>query len=84
MEESFPFDKLHCNQKEVFYIKLQTTTYRLDKNINIIWAMITWNATLNVKYENLLVLVEIARVYYYVSTTICELSFSVQDYTKTK
>ena len=46
--------------------------------------MITWKATLNVKYENLLVLVEVARVYYCVSTTICEKTFLMQGYINTK
>ena len=45
--------------------------------------MITWNHTLKVKYENLLVLAEIARVQC-ISTASCERTFSVQYCIKTK
>jgi hypothetical protein len=45
--------------------------------------MITWNHTLKVKYENLLVLAEIARVQC-ISTASCERAFSVQNCIKTK
>jgi len=45
--------------------------------------MITWNHTLKIKYENLLVLAEIARVQC-ISTASCERAFSVQNCIKTK
>ena len=45
--------------------------------------MITWNPTLQLKYENLLVLVEITRVQC-ISTAICERAFSIQNVIKSK
>jgi hypothetical protein len=45
--------------------------------------MITWNYTLKVKYKNLLVVTEIARVQC-ISTASCERAFSVQNCITTK
>jgi hypothetical protein len=70
-------------KREFFAFKLQTTTDWLDKNFKDVWSMITWNHTLNVKYENLLVLAEIARVQC-ISTASCERVFLVQNCIKTK
>ena len=49
--------------------------------IKDLWTMITWNATLNMKYENLIVLAKIARVQS-VSKTTCELTFSMEIFIK--
>jgi hypothetical protein len=45
--------------------------------------MITWNPTLQLKYENLLMLAEIARVQC-ISTATCERAFSIQNIIKNK
>lgn len=63
--------------------KLQTTTDWLDKFFKDVWSMITWNHTLKVKYENFLVIVEIARVQC-ISTVSYERIFSIQNCIKTK
>ena len=70
-------------KREFFAFKLQATTDWLDKSFKDVWSMITWNHTLKVKYENLLVLAEIARVQC-ISTASCERAFSVQNCIKTK
>jgi hypothetical protein len=70
-------------KKEIFAFKLQTNTDWLDKNFKNVWSMIIWNHTLKVKYENLLVLVDITRVQY-ISMTSWERAFSVQNCIKTK
>ena len=70
-------------KRECFAFKLQAITVWLDKSFKDVSSMITWNHTLKIKYENLLVLVEIARVQC-ISTTSCERAFSVQNCIKTK
>jgi hypothetical protein len=70
-------------KREFFVFKLQATMDWLDKSFKDVWSMITWNHTLKVKYENLLVLAEIARVQC-ISTASCERTFSVQNCIKTK
>ena len=65
----------------VFAFNLQATTDWLDKRFKNVWSMITWNHTLKLKYENLLVLAEIARVQC-ISTANCERAFLVQNYIK--
>ena len=45
--------------------------------------MVSWNATLQLKYSNFLIVANIARVQY-VSTTQCERAFSVQNCINTK
>lgn len=64
-------------------MQLQVNTNWLDKNFRDIWLMTTENHTLKIKYENLLVLHEIAKVQC-ISTVNCERAFSVQNYIKTK
>ena len=49
-------------KRKFFTFKIQATTNWFDKSFKHVWSMITWNHTLKVKYENLLVLAEIARI----------------------
>lgn len=70
-------------KQEFFAFKLQATTDWGDKSFKDVWAMVTWNDTLKRKYENLVILAEIARVQC-VSTASCERAFSVQNCIKTK
>lgn len=44
-----------------FYFKLQGTVDWNDKTFRDVWTMLTWNYTLQVKYANILVLIDIAR-----------------------
>ena len=46
-------------------------------------GMITWNHALQTRYPNLLILAKLAHVQY-VSTTMCEHAFSVQNLIKTR
>ena len=55
----------------------------LDKSFKDVWSIITWNHTLKVKYKNLLVLAEIARIQC-ISTASCKRAFSIQNCIKTK
>ena len=57
-----PLIKSQKVREEFFSFKIQSTTEWSDKNFKDLWGMITWNPTLRLKYENLLVLAEIARV----------------------
>ena len=54
-----------------------------DKTFRDLWAMVTWNTALQVKYANILVLADIARCQC-VSTATCERVFAVQNMIKTK
>ena len=57
-----PLIKSQKVREEFFSFKIQSTTEWFDIKFKDLWGMITWNPTLQLKYENLLVLVEIARV----------------------
>ena len=65
--------------KRVILYKLQVTTNQLDNNFKDLCTMITWSCTLKVKYENLIVLAEIARVQR-INTTTCARTFSMHNY----
>ena len=78
-----PLIKSVAIKREFFAFKLQVTTDWLDKSFKDVWSMIIWNPTLKMKYENLLVLAEIARVQC-ISTVSCEILFLVQNCIKTK
>ena len=70
--------------KESFFnFKLQEMMDWNDKTFRDLWAMVTWNFALQVKYANILVLADIARCQC-VSTATCERVFSVQNVIKTK
>ena len=70
-------------KREFFAFKLQANMDWSDKSFKDVWSMITWNHTLKAKYENFLVLAEIARVQC-ISTASWEKAFSVQNCIKTK
>jgi hypothetical protein len=70
-------------KREFFSFKIQCTTEWMDKSFKDLWAIITWNPSLQGKYANLLILVEIARVQY-VSIDACERAFSAQNYIESK
>ena len=78
-----PLIKSQKVREEFFSFKIQSTTEWSDKNFKDLWGMITWNPTLQLKYENLLVLAEIARVQC-ISTATCERAFSIQNIIKSK
>ena len=75
-------DQVVCT-REFLAFKLQCTTEWGDKNFRDLWGMITWNHTLQARYPNLRVLVELAHVQC-VSKTTCEHVFSVHNFIKTK
>ena len=74
-----PLIKSQKVREEFFSFKIQSTTEWSDKNFKDLWGMIIWNPTLQLKYENLLVLAEIARVQC-ISTATCERAFSIQNF----
>ncbi len=70
-------------KREFFDFKLQGMVDWNDKTFRDLWAMVTWNTALQVKYANILVLADIARCQC-VSTATCERAFSIQNVIKTK
>ena len=70
-------------RREFFNFKLQASLDWNDKTSKDLWAMVTWNEPLQVKYANILLLAEIARCQC-VSTATCERVFSIQNVIKTK
>ena len=78
-----PLIKPQKVREEFFAFKIQSTTEWCDKTFKDLWGMITWNPTLQLKYENLLMLAEIARVQC-ISTATCERAFSIQNIIKNK
>ena len=70
-------------REKFFSFKIQSTTEWSDKNFKDLWGMITWNPTLQLKYENLLMLAKIARVQC-ISTSTCERAFFIQNIIKSK
>lgn len=75
--------KVQKEREEFFSFKIQSTIEWSNKTINDLWSMITWNPALQLKYENQLVLVEIARVQC-ISTATCERAFSIQNIIKVR
>jgi len=69
--------------REFFNFKLQASLDWNNKTFKDLWAMVTWNEPLQVKYANILLLAEIARCQC-VSTATCERVFSIQNVIKTK
>ena len=67
----------------VLYLNYKKQMEWLDKNFKNSWAMWTRNATLKVKYENLVILAEIARVQC-VSMAACKRAFLIQNCRMTK
>jgi len=78
-----PLIKSQKVREEFFSFKIQSTTECGDKTFKDLWGMITRNPTLQLKYENLLVLAEIARIQC-ISTTTCERAFFIQNMIKSK
>jgi len=70
-------------RREFFNFKLQASLDWNNKTFKDLWAMVTWNEPLQVKYANILLLAEIARCQC-VSTATCERAFSIQNVIKTK
>jgi len=55
----------------------------LEKGFGDLWSHISWSPSLQLKYPNLLILVEIARIQC-VSIASCERAFSIQNSIKSK
>jgi hypothetical protein len=53
-------DSAACKQ-EFFAFKLQGSTEWMERTFRDVWASISWNPSLKLKYPNLLTLAEIAR-----------------------
>ena len=70
-------------KESFFYFKLQEMMDWNDEKFKDLWAMITWNFALQVKYANILILANIARCEC-LSTATCERVFLVQNVIKTK
>ena len=71
-----------CRRK-IINFKLQASLNWNNKTFKTLWAMITWNELLQVKYANILLLAEITRCQC-VSTTTCKRVFSIQNVIKIK
>jgi hypothetical protein len=70
-------------KREFLAFKLQATTKWAYKTCRDLRGMITWNHSLQTRYPNLLVLVDLDRVQC-VSTSTCKRTFSVQNLIKTR
>ena len=70
-------------RREFHAYKIQASTEWREKTFLDLWSMVSWNHTLQLKYANLRVLADIARVQC-VSTAQCERAFSIQNCIKTK
>ena len=70
-------------RRGLFNLKLQANLNWNNKTFKDLWAMVTWNEPLQLKYANILLLVEIAWCHC-VSTTTCERAISIQNVIKTK
>jgi len=58
-------------KKGFFAFKLQAIIEWLDKGFGNLWSHIFWSPILQLKYSNLLILIEIARIQC-ISSTTCE------------
>jgi len=74
---------LDAYRREFFNFKLQASLDWNNITFKDLWAMVTWNEPLQVKYASILLLTEIVRCQC-VSTTTCERAFSIQNVIKTK
>jgi len=70
-------------RREFHAYKIQASTEWREKTFSDLWSIVSWNHALQLKYTNLRVLAEIARVQC-VSTVQCERAFSIQNCIKTK
>ena len=70
-------------RREFHAYKIQASTEWREKSFSDFWSMVSWNHALQLKYTNLRVLADIARVQC-VSIVQCERAFSIQNCIKTK
>ena len=70
-------------RREFLAYKIQASAEWREKTFHDLWSMVSWNHTLQLKYANLRILADIARVQC-VSTAQCERAFSIQNCIKTK